>query len=155
MSAIACLQHLSSFSIYIVVVKPITSICFLLLAVAWLPLDLTPVLAQTVPARVLNQAVGPTAKKAASADQPAESDGRLVVIVTWGDTDNTPATDVLIEALGYTAGLKSPSEVKSIRLKASQDGRYEAPLQPGLYDVFVRASRLQFPDVSVCRSKQA
>ena len=149
LSEMACFQHLSLFSMYIAVVKPITSICFLLIAVTCLPLNCTPVLAQTVPASVSNTTVSPTAKTV-SADQPVETDGKLVVIVTWGDTDNTPATNVIIEALGYTHGLKSPSEVKSILLKASQDERYEASLQPGLYDVFVseatsvpRCKRLQ------------
>ena len=134
---------------YIAVVKRIPSICFLLIVVAWLPLNRTQVQAQTLPASVSDKALSPTGKTV-SADQPVETDGRLVVIVTWGDTDNAPATNVIIEARGYTPGLKSPSEVKSILLKASQDGRYEASLQPGLYDVFVseptsvpRCKRLQ------------
>ena len=73
---------------------------------------------------------------AVGADRPVEKDGRLVVIVTWGDTDNTPAQNVIVEVHGYTLGLKSPPETP-IHLKASHDGRYEASLQPGLYDVFV------------------
>lgn len=42
-------------------------------------------------------------------DRPLEKDGRLVVIVTWGDVDNTPASKVFVEAHGYTHGLKSGS----------------------------------------------
>ncbi len=72
-------------------------------------------------------------------DRPLEKDGRLVVIVTWGDIDNMPASNVFVEAHGYTHGLKSPPRASSL-LKASQDGRYEASLQPGLYDVFVSDS---------------
>ena len=134
---------------YIALMKPIKSICFLLIAVTCLPLNCPPVPAQTAPASASHKTVSPAAKTD-GADQPVETDGRLIVIVTWGDTDNTPAANVMIEALGYVHGLKSPSEVKSIVLKASKDGRYEAPLQPGLYDVFVseptsvpRCKRLQ------------
>ncbi|HKV79146.1 MAG TPA: hypothetical protein VJP02_13440 [Candidatus Sulfotelmatobacter sp.] len=86
---------------------------------------------------------------AVGADQPEGKDGRLVVIVTWGDTDNTPATNVIVEVHGYTRGLKSPPETPTL-LKPSKDGRYEASLQPGIYDVFVseatsgpRCKRLQ------------
>ena len=73
---------------------------------------------------------------AVGADRPVEKDGRLVVIVTWGDTDNTPAKNVIVEVHGYMFGLKSLPETP-ILLKASHDGQYEASLPPGLYDVFV------------------
>jgi hypothetical protein len=76
---------------------------------------------------------------ATGADQPVEKDGRLVVIVTWGDIDNTPATNVIVEVHGYTHGLKSPP-VEPTLLKPSKDGQYEASLKPGLYDVFVSDS---------------
>jgi len=66
--------------------------------------------------------------------QALEKDGALVAIVTWGDVDNTPARNVVVEVFGY--GRKNSRE-KSVLLKPSQDGRYEASLQPGLYDVFV------------------
>jgi len=123
---------------YIAIVKPIIAICFLLIAVAWLPLNCTPVQAQTVPASVSDKSVNPTAKTV-SANQPVETDGRLVVIVTWGDTDNTPAANVIVEVHGYTRGLKSPPETPTL-LKPSKDGQYEALLQPGIYDVFVSES---------------
>jgi len=66
--------------------------------------------------------------------QLAEKDGRLVVIVTWGDIANTPARNVTVEVHGYVP--KYPSD-RSVLLRASQEGRYEASLAPGLYDVFV------------------
>lgn len=66
--------------------------------------------------------------------RPAEEDGTLVVLVTWGDDDNTPANDVYIEAHGFV--WKYHSE-KSFVLKSSTAGRYETSLPPGVYDVFV------------------
>ena len=63
-----------------------------------------------------------------------EKDGTLVVLVTWGDVDNTPANDVYIEAHGFV--VKDSAE-KSFVLKMAQAGRYEAALPPGVYDVFV------------------
>ena len=63
-----------------------------------------------------------------------QKDGILVVLVTWGDVDNTPANDVYIEAHGFVVkyGLE-----KSFVLKMAKAGRYEAALPPGVYDVFV------------------
>ena len=72
--------------------------------------------------------------KADDAGRPLEKDGTLVVLVTWGDIDNTPATDVYVEAYGFVR--KYDSE-KSFVLKMSRAGRYEASLPPGVYDVFV------------------
>jgi hypothetical protein len=66
--------------------------------------------------------------------RPAENDGTLVVLVTWGDDDNTPANDVYIEAHGYVRKYNSE---KSFVLKSSTAGRYETSLPPGVYDVFV------------------
>jgi hypothetical protein len=66
--------------------------------------------------------------------RPAEEDGTLVVLVTWGDDDNTLANDVYIEAHGFV--WKYHSE-KSFVLKSSTAGRYETSLPPGVYDVFV------------------
>jgi hypothetical protein len=66
--------------------------------------------------------------------QALEQDGRLVVLVTWGDVDNTPATDVYLEAHGFVQ--KYHSE-KSFVLKMSSAGQYESELPPGVYDVFV------------------
>jgi hypothetical protein len=66
--------------------------------------------------------------------RPAEEDGILVVLVTWGDDNNTPANDVYIEAHGFV--WKFHSE-KSFVLKKSTTGRYETSLPPGVYDVFV------------------
>jgi hypothetical protein len=66
--------------------------------------------------------------------QTSEQNGKLVVLVTVGDIDNTPATDVYVEAHGFVR--KFGSE-KSFVLKMSQAGKYEASLPPGVYDVFV------------------
>ena len=66
--------------------------------------------------------------------RPAEEDGTLVVLVTWGDDDNTPANDVYIEAHGFV--WKYHSE-KYFVLTSSTAGRYETSLPPGVYDVFV------------------
>lgn len=65
---------------------------------------------------------------------PSEKDGILTVRVTWGDVDNTPATDAFIEAHGFVPKYNSE---KSFVLKMSVAGQYEAPLPPGVYDVFV------------------
>lgn len=66
--------------------------------------------------------------------RPTEEDGTLVVFVTWGDDNNTPANGVYIEAHGFV--WKYHSE-KSFVLKSSTAGRYETSLPPGVYDVFV------------------
>ena len=66
--------------------------------------------------------------------RPLEKDGTLVVLVTWGDDDNTPANNVYIEAHGFVWKYHSK---KSFVLKSSTVGRYETSLPPGVYDVFV------------------
>ena len=63
-----------------------------------------------------------------------EKDGKLVALVTWGDLDNTKATNVYIEAHGFVP--KYHSE-KSFVLQASAEGQYSASLPPAVYDVFV------------------
>ena len=65
---------------------------------------------------------------------PIEKDGTLVVLVTLGDVDNTPATDVYVEAHGFVQRYHSE---KSFVLKMSDSGRYQAALPAGVYDVFV------------------
>ncbi|SRR5258706_5876069 len=65
---------------------------------------------------------------------PSQKDGVLVVLVTWGDTENTPATDVFAEAHGFVQKYRSE---KSFVLKMSKPGQYEASLPPGVYDVFL------------------
>jgi hypothetical protein len=70
----------------------------------------------------------------ASHPSESEKDGMLIVQVTWGDVDSTPATDAFIEAHGFVPKYNSE---KSFVLKMSRAGRYEAPLPPGVYDVFV------------------
>lgn len=72
--------------------------------------------------------------RAQDAGRSLGKDGTLVVLVTWGDVDNTPATDVYVEAHGFVR--KNDSE-RSFVLKMSRAGRYEASLPPGVYDVFV------------------
>jgi hypothetical protein len=94
-----------------------------------------PVEVQTVPASVPDKTVSPTGT-VVGANRPLEKEGRLIVIVTWGDIDNTPARNVVVGVHGYTRGLKSPPEMP-ILLKPTKDGQYEASIQPGIYDVFV------------------
>ncbi len=72
--------------------------------------------------------------RAQDAGRASEKDGTLVVLVTWGDIDNTPADDVYVEAHGFVRKYRSE---KSFVLKMSRPGRYEASLSPGVYDVFV------------------
>lgn len=66
--------------------------------------------------------------------RPAQKDGTMVVLVTWGDVDNTPANDVYIEAHGFVPKYNSE---KSFVLKGSTAGRYETSLPPAIYDGFV------------------
>src|SRR5436309_1612853 len=72
--------------------------------------------------------------KAVNASQASQKDGALVVKVTWGDIDNTPANDVYVEAYGFVEKYDS---MKSFILKMSHDGQYEVSLPRGVYDVFV------------------
>lgn len=72
--------------------------------------------------------------KYANAAPPQEEDGTIIVLVTWGDINNTPANDVYIEAHGYVD--KDKAE-KSFVFKMAHAGRYEATIPPGVYDVFV------------------
>ena len=69
-----------------------------------------------------------------NAAPPAETNGTLRVLITWGDTDNTPATGVYVEAYGYVASSRS---MQSFVFKMLEAGRYEVSLPPGLYDVFI------------------
>jgi hypothetical protein len=72
-----------------------------------------------------------------SADKPTrplEKDGTLVVLVTWGDDNNTPATNVYVEAYGFVPEYRTS---KSFLLKGTAPGRYQASLPPAVYDVFV------------------
>jgi hypothetical protein len=69
-----------------------------------------------------------------AAARPSEKDGTLVVLVTWGDVDNTPANDVYAEAYGF---VRKYGSKKSFALDSSHAGRYEVTLPPGVYDVFV------------------
>jgi hypothetical protein len=75
-----------------------------------------------------------TTEKAVNTGSPLEKHGALIVLVTWGDVDNTPATDVIVEAVGHAP---DHSWGKTVPLKASKNGQYEASLDPGIYDVFV------------------
>jgi hypothetical protein len=68
------------------------------------------------------------------ASRPSEKDGTLVVLVTWGDANDTPANDVYVEAYGF---VRQYGSEKSFVLKSPNAGRYEASLPPGVYDVFV------------------
>ncbi len=78
-----------------------------------------------------------TSGKAQEEGHPQDRDGTLVVRVTWGDDDNTPADNVYVEAHGFVPRYRSE---RSFVLKMSRVGRYEASLPPGVYDVFVSES---------------
>src|SRR5262249_26772170 len=72
--------------------------------------------------------------KAYHTHSPLQQDGKLVVLVTWGDANNTPATNTYVEAYGF---VRKYGSKKSFVLNSSLAGRYEASLPPGVYDVFV------------------
>ncbi|HVC48504.1 MAG TPA: hypothetical protein VND90_14790 [Terracidiphilus sp.] len=69
-----------------------------------------------------------------NAAPPAESNGDLRALITWGDMDNTPAKGAYVEAYGYVASAKS---MHSFVFKMLEAGRYEVSLPRGLYDVFI------------------
>jgi hypothetical protein len=69
-----------------------------------------------------------------SAIPTATENGTLIVLITWGDVDNTPADDVYIEA--HTVAAKSSAPASYVLTKV-HPGRYESTLPPGVYDVFV------------------
>jgi hypothetical protein len=46
--------------------------------------------------------------RADGAHRPSDKDGTLVMLVTWGDIDNTPADDVYIEAHGFVSKYTIP-----------------------------------------------
>jgi hypothetical protein len=73
-------------------------------------------------------------EKAGNTAPPLEQHGKLVVLVRLGDIDNSPATNVYVEAYGFVRQYRSK---KSFILRASQAGRYEGSLPTGVYDVFV------------------
>jgi len=61
------------------------------------------------------------AEKPVHASQASQKDGALIVKVTWGDIDNTPANDVYVEAYGFV----EKYDAKSFVLKMSHDGQYD------------------------------
>ena len=71
----------------------------------------------------------------AGADTNPLSEGKLIVIVTYGDVDNTPARNVRVYVHGYLP--RYADSEKSQVLEATRDGQYEASLSPGLYDILV------------------
>jgi hypothetical protein len=75
-----------------------------------------------------------TPAKYVNAGPPLEKDGTLVVLVTWGDIDNSPAKGVYVEAHGYVVKFEAYKSFVSTMVRA---GRYEVSLPPGVYDVFV------------------
>lgn len=88
--------------------------------------------ARAIKVLVLLLTLWPTQKASEATQQ--EKNGTLVVRVTWGDDDNTPARDVYIEARGFVREYNSE---KSFILKGSAPGHYEVSLPAGVYDVFV------------------
>lgn len=75
--------------------------------------------------------------KCVNAGSPPEKDVTVVVLVTWGDVDNTPAQNVYVEAHGYV--VKDKAE-ESFVFKMVRAGRYEGSIPPGVYDIFVSDS---------------
>lgn len=63
-----------------------------------------------------------------------EKEGALVVSVTYGDLDNTPANTAYVEASGT---MSTDGSRKSFVLKQLLPGRYQTSLPPGIYDIFV------------------
>lgn len=74
--------------------------------------------------------------RASYATHPSEHKGELVIHVTWGDKDSTPANDVYAEAHGFVWTDKD-SSFKSFVLKMTHAGEYKTSLPPGVYDVFI------------------
>src|SRR5215813_4880616 len=74
--------------------------------------------------------------RSAYTTHPLEHEGELVIHVTWGDNDNTPANDVYVEAHGWVWADKD-SSFKSFVLKMTHAGEYKTSLPPGVYDVFI------------------
>jgi hypothetical protein len=60
--------------------------------------------------------------------------GTLIIHVTWGDLNNTPAVDVYVVAHGYNSEHHAPP---SYVFSQVNPGQYESSLPPGVYDVFV------------------
>jgi len=73
--------------------------------------------------------------RADDADRLQENDGTLVVLVTEGDVDNSPATNAYVEAYGFVR--KYDSKKSFVLKNPTSPGRYETLLPPGVYDVFV------------------
>lgn len=63
----------------------------------------------------------------------SQTEGRLVVSVTIGD-DKQPYSNAVVYVRGYRPQYNGET---STILQASQKGRFEASLPPGLYDIFV------------------
>lgn len=87
-----------------------------------------------------------TSGTAQNSGQPPEKDGKLVVLVTWGDLDSTPATNAYVEAHGYVP--KYGSE-RSFVLKMSRAGRYEVRSHPQS-TIFLRAKAVRYLDAGGC-----
>jgi hypothetical protein len=81
-----------------------------------------------------HQSASATKKKVVEGRSSSGREGTLVVLVTWGDINNTRATNVWIKAHGFVP--KYHSE-RSFVLELFQPGRYQASLPPAVYDVFV------------------
>jgi hypothetical protein len=74
--------------------------------------------------------------RTAYATHPSKHEGALVIHVTWGDNDSTPANDVYVEAHGWVWADKGGS-FKSVVLEMTHVGEYKTSLSPGVYDVFI------------------
>lgn len=75
-------------------------------------------------------------ERTAYATHAVEKDGELIIHVTWGDNENTPANDVYAQAYGWVWAGKD-SSFKSFVLKMTHAGEYKTSLPPGVYDVFI------------------
>lgn len=90
-----------------------------------------------------------TTVKYAIAVPSQEKDGTIVVLVTWGDIDNTPANDVFIEAHGYV--IKDKAEKSFVfRMAVPDDMRFQFHLE-SMTCLSVRES--QSLDAGACRSR--
>ncbi|HEY2170316.1 MAG TPA: hypothetical protein VGJ30_11870 [Candidatus Angelobacter sp.] len=72
--------------------------------------------------------------KPVCAHQQQEKNGELVMKITDGDIDNSPADHVYVEAYGFGGSKQSR---RSFVLQSPRKGEYKISLPPGIYDVFV------------------
>jgi hypothetical protein len=73
-----------------------------------------------------------------STNKPPQKDGKIALIITLGDIDNTPADHAIIHVYGQGSDRIWGREMPILQIKP---GQYEATLPaPGIYDVLVSES---------------